>query len=147
MPDKKNKQLALKQFDQGFNCAQSVFATFSEQLQLDKNTALKIASGFGGGLGRRGDECGVVTGAMMVLGLAYGNTAPKDDSAKDLILKKTNEFARRFKEINDSSKCQQLIGFNLADESEHKAAVKNKVFDKLCTGYISDAVKIIEDLL
>ena len=58
-------------FDQGFDCAQTVFSAFAEDLDLDEETALKIAAGFGGGM-HQGDMCGCVTGGLMVLGLKYG---------------------------------------------------------------------------
>ena len=52
------------------NCAQSVLSVFCQEFKLDRNQALRIAMGFGGGMGRTGKTCGAVTGAYMVLGLS-----------------------------------------------------------------------------
>ena len=37
-------------FEDNFDCAQTVFSHFAEELDLDEETALKIAAGFGGGM-------------------------------------------------------------------------------------------------
>ena len=66
-------QQAVEKFEKGFNCSQAVLSTYSEQFGLDENAALKIATGFGGGMHING-TCGAVTGAFMVLGLKYGNS-------------------------------------------------------------------------
>ena len=65
---------AEEMFRSGYVCSQAVFATFSEMLGLDKETALKIANGFGGGIARKQEICGAVSGAIMAIGLKYGKT-------------------------------------------------------------------------
>jgi C_GCAxxG_C_C family probable redox protein len=64
-----NPNCAVKCFNNGFNCAQAVLSTYSEQLGVDKTTALKIAGSFGGGMGHIGETCGAVTGAFMLIEL------------------------------------------------------------------------------
>lgn len=66
------KEEALRLFESGFNCNQAVLTAFSGELGIDKETALKIGTGFGGGV-RRGDVCGAVSGAVMVLGMKQGH--------------------------------------------------------------------------
>ena len=61
--------LALSRFSEGFSCSQSVLAAFAPELGLDADAALRVSAAFGGGMGRLGDTCGAVTGALMVLGL------------------------------------------------------------------------------
>ena len=78
-----NKEHAASRFDEGFNCAQSVLSAFSRQFGMDDDAALKIACGFGGGLGRTGDVCGAVCGAVMVTGMKYGMTHAEDIKAKE----------------------------------------------------------------
>ena len=48
---------ARELFLEGCNCAQAVFLAFAEE-KLDRETALKIASGFGGGMAGMRDVCG-----------------------------------------------------------------------------------------
>ena len=64
---------AVRKFGKGFNCSQAVLSVYAEEFGLCRETALKIACGFGGGMGRMALTCGVVTGAFMVIGLKYGN--------------------------------------------------------------------------
>ena len=90
---------AKKQFEKGFHCAPAVLSTYSEQLGLEKASALKIACGFGGGIGRMGRTCGAVTGALMVFGLKHGqvNLADQESSQRTYTLVK--EFIDRFKRL------------------------------------------------
>lgn len=61
------------------NCAQSVLMSFTQSLNLDDETAFKIATAFGGGM-KSGITCGVITGGLMVLGL-FDVNAPEDTQA------------------------------------------------------------------
>ena len=65
---------AVERFKSGFNCSQAVLGSYCEQFGLDCEKAYKVATGFGGGM-HIDSVCGAVTGAFMVLGLKYGNTA------------------------------------------------------------------------
>ena len=69
-------------FDEGYACSQSVLLAYADHFGLDKSTAKRISSTFGGGMGRLRETCGAVTGGFMVLGLAFGNEDPKDMEAK-----------------------------------------------------------------
>ena len=59
---------AERMFAEGFTCSQSVFGAFAEDLGLEKHMALKLANGFGGGIARRQEVCGAVSGAVMLIG-------------------------------------------------------------------------------
>ena len=74
-----HSDLARKLFKKGYNCSQSVFAAFCDETGLDTETALKIASSFGGGMGRLREVCGAVTGMFMVVGM---NTVTQIHPAK-----------------------------------------------------------------
>ena len=64
-----NAEKAVTTFTNGYSCSQAVVSAYAEQFGLDHDTALRIAGGFGGGMGRRGEVCGALTGAFMVIGL------------------------------------------------------------------------------
>ena len=61
------------------NCTQSVLMSFTQSLNLDDQTAFKIATAFGGGM-KSGITCGVITGGLMVLGL-FDVDSPEDTQA------------------------------------------------------------------
>jgi C_GCAxxG_C_C family probable redox protein len=67
-----HSEKAVENFKTGCNCAQSVFVAFTDVTGLDRETAMKFASGFGGGMGGMKEVCGVLSGAFMVLGAAKG---------------------------------------------------------------------------
>ena len=73
------------------------------------NTAMKLASPFGGGMGRMREVCGAVSDALMVLGVARGYTDPADPEAKKAHYALVQEFARRFREKNGSIICRELL--------------------------------------
>ena len=75
-------EIAKNNFMQGYNCAQAVLLAFCDDLGFDEQTALMLASPFGGGIGRMREVCGAFTGAVMVLGLKFGNTIGNDRAAK-----------------------------------------------------------------
>ena len=74
---------ARKQFEKGFLCAPAVLSTYGEQLGLEKALALKMACGFGAGIGRMGRTCGAVTGAVMVIGLKHGQVNLVDAESRE----------------------------------------------------------------
>ena len=100
---------AEKLFLEGYNCAQSVLCAFEDVTGFERETAAKLASSFGGGLGRMREVCGAVSGASMVLGLTKGYCDPKDFEAKKAHYARVQEFARRFKEQNGSIICRELL--------------------------------------
>lgn len=73
MTDQKSREeKAIEPFRAGLNCAQAVLAAYSDDLNFDKNLALNISCGFGGGMGRIQETCGAVTGSFMVLSIYNG---------------------------------------------------------------------------
>jgi len=138
---------AVDCFTNGFNCAQAVLSTYCEQLGLDKTTALKIAGSFGGGMGYIDETCGAVTGAIMLIGLKHGKVQKNDNEAKETTYRLIQEFTRRFKALNGSVKCTDLIGYNLSKADELQAAKEANIWYKVCTKFVKDSAEIVEELL
>src|SRR4030042_5517377 len=112
-------QEAVQSFKQGFSCSQAVLAALSEPLGLDRERALKISQGFGGGMARMGLTCGGVAGAMLAIGLKYGRTRPEDEEAKEKTYSLVHEFLRRFQDRHGSIVCRELIGVDLSSPQGH----------------------------
>lgn len=138
---------AVKCFNANFNCCQAVFATYSEQLGLNRETALKISSPFGGGIARMGDTCGAVTGALMLIGLKEGQYQSEDKEAKDKCYRLSQEFIGKFKELYGSIICRDILSCDISTESGQKFAKEHNLTNTLCPGFVRDASKIIEVLL
>jgi C_GCAxxG_C_C family probable redox protein len=128
------------------NCAQSVLTAFAEELGLDRALAMKIAMGFGGGMGRTGRTCGAVTGAYMSLGLKYKYQADKPLENKDRVYQLIREFDEKFIRLYGSTACKELLGRDLSTP-EGAAAVKEKgLSTSLCPKFVRGAVEIVESL-
>ena len=138
---------ARKQFEKGFSCAPSVLSTYSEQLGLDKALALKVACGFGGGIGRTGRTCGAVTGAVMVIGLKHGQADVADEESRQETHRLVKEFIDKFTALHGSVECRELIGYDLSSSRELESARKSGVFQDKCPGFVYDAARILEDVL
>lgn len=80
-----HEQTACSLFRQGYNCAQAVVGAFCDEIGMTQSAALRLASAFGGGMGRMREVCGAVSGMYMVLGILYGY----DDATEQLCQKKS----------------------------------------------------------
>jgi C_GCAxxG_C_C family probable redox protein len=138
-------QQAVEKFEKGFNCSQAVLSTYCEQFGLENEIALKIATGFGGGMHING-TCGAVTGAVMVLGLKYGNT-DEDKKAKENTYKKVIEFANKFSVRNGTVKCHDLLDCDITTREGLEIARQKGVFSSICPKLVRDAAEILEEML
>jgi C_GCAxxG_C_C family probable redox protein len=138
---------AVQCFNNGFNCSQAIFSTYSEQLGLEKETALKIACPFGSGMGRMGETCGAVTGAYMLIGLKYGKYLPEDNEAKEKSFQLLKEFTDKFNEIHGSIICRDLLKYDMRTEEGLTYIKEHGLWDSLCPIFIRDAAQIIEEML
>jgi C_GCAxxG_C_C family probable redox protein len=137
---------AVHRFSEGFNCSQSIVSAYAEQFGLDEETAMKIAAGFGGGMGRLGRTCGAVTGALMVLGLRYGRNSP-DQAAKERVYAQIQEFTERFNARNSSLTCKGLLGIDISTPEGHELARKKQLFTTACPRFVRDAAEVLEEML
>jgi C_GCAxxG_C_C family probable redox protein len=135
---------AKERFAQKFNCAQSVFSAFASTLGLNEETALKIASPFGGGVARRGEICGAVTGALMVLGMARGSSTPEE---KEKTYRMGQEFLRRFEAGHKSILCRGLVGYDIGSPEEYARAKESGVFQSVCPLVVREAAELAQAML
>lgn len=138
---------AISSFKSGFNCAQAVFSSYSEEFGLSPEIALKIASAFGGGMGRIGETCGAVTGAFMAIGLKYGMTKIGDVESKERTYQIVQEFAKEFKSRNGSLRCAELLGCDIGTSEGMNMAREKNLFTTICPKLVKDGAEIIEKIL
>jgi len=98
-------------------------------------------------MGHTGSVCGAVTGAYMALGLANKNYKDNPRQNIDKTYALMTEFNRKFTELHGSTNCTQLLGYDLSKPEGMKAAADAKIFITACPVFVSDAVKIVEELL
>jgi C_GCAxxG_C_C family probable redox protein len=139
---------ALSMFRNGYNCAQSVLFSFSEELGIDGDTALRIASGFGGGMGRMQEVCGAVTGGIMVIGLRFGRGEQGDRDAAAEAYAKTRALMEQFALRHGSYCCRNLLGgCELQSAEGRKAFVERDLINRICAPCVSNVVEILEPLI
>lgn len=107
-----HQERAMELFKNGYNCAQSVFAAYSVDVGIPFETALRLSSSFGGGMGRLREVCGAVSGMLMVLGMKSGYSDPNDKEAKSELYRQVQTLARQFEKQNGSIICRELLGLD-----------------------------------
>ena len=104
-----HSEKAAELFLQGYNCAQAVAMAFCDVTDLDEKFTAKTVSAFGGGMGRLREVCGAVSGMFFVLSNLYGYDDPKADGEKKELYARVQSLATKFKEINGSYICRDLL--------------------------------------
>lgn len=138
---------AVACFKESFSCSQSVLSAYGPQFGLDRETALRVAGAFGGGIARRGETCGAVSGALMVIGLKYGKTKGDDDAARERTYSLVDEFTEMFIYRNRSITCKDLLCHDLSTPEGRAAVKEKKLADTLCPKFVKDAAEILEEIL
>lgn len=135
----KKTEKASELFNNGKNCAQSVLGAFCEDYNLEIETTIKMAGGFGSGV-RSGEICGAVSGAVMVIGLKYGES-------KELCNEKTAEFIGKFKGVNTHITCKNLLGCDVSTPDGREKAVIENLFETKCSDLVISATEILEEMV
>ena len=141
-----NKHKALDIFGKQFNCAQAVFAALADEAGIDRETALKTAACFGGGM-RCGEACGAVTGALMALGIRFGSSKENDPEGKAAAYQRSVVFLNCFRKKHGTILCKELLGYNPAIPEDAAKIKELNLHDKVCNGAIVDAVEIAEEII
>lgn len=141
-----NADKAIGIYREGFSCAPAVLAAYCEKFDLERDKALKLATGFGGGM-HLGQTCGAVTGAFMVIGLKYGKSKADDNKAKEKTYEKTKQFADKFKARYGAIECKTLLGFDITTPEGMQEARDKKLFSTLCVEYVGAAAEILDEVL
>jgi C_GCAxxG_C_C family probable redox protein len=136
---------AEKRFREGVNCAQAVLSTYGPALGLDEATALRLASGLGGGVGRTGGTCGAALGACMVISLRWGPS--ERGKSREEVTAKVGDFVDRFEARCGSVECRTLLGRSIRTHEEHQKAREDGVFKTKCPHFVRQAAEILEEFL
>ena len=145
---KSKNQVAVEKFLAGYNCAQSVLYAYGPPLGLDGETALKVATGLGAGIGRRGEVCGALTGGILVLGLKYGRGGQQDRSATEETYQKTLELMARFEKRHGSCLCRVLLDdCDLRTAEGQRFFKEHDLLHKTCVGCVQTVVEGLAEIL
>ena len=140
--------LAKELFTKGYNCSQSVVLAFCDETGLDSETALKISSSFGGGMGRLREVCGAVSEMFIVAGMLDGYSNPLDRVAKTEHYRLIQSLAMNFKDENRSIICRELLGLSV-DRQSHIPEERNEEYYKKrpCAELVEHAAEILDEYI
>lgn len=130
---------AVDLFLDKYRCSQAVFAAFSEDFGLPKEDALKIGACFGSGM-RKGEVCGACTGALMALGLKYGDSKEKSDEVCE-------KFLNEFEKENSSYICRDLLNCDISTPEGVSYALEKNLFKEFCPKMVESAAIITEKII
>jgi len=141
------ESIAVGKFREGYNCAQAVLFSMKDRTGLSEDASLKIATGFGAGMGRTQHVCGAVSGAVLALNLLYGRGKDEGKEKQEEVYSLIQRFIRSFEEQNGTIECRELLdGCHLLSEEGQKRFLDENMFERCC-GYIARAAEILDELL
>ena len=138
-------EFATEVYLAGLNCAQAVLGAFCEDYGIDKEKALELSTGLGGGCSL-GELCGAVMGAAMVVGLKYGRHKADDIDTKKNCEAKVAQFINEFKATHVHVSCRDLLGYDISTE---EGMAKKRLIPRAespCNDFVRNAVEILEKL-
>ena len=137
---------AANNFREGYNCAQSVLLAFANKVGLKENVALKLASSFGGGMGRLREVCGAVSAMFIIAGILKGYTEPNNDIVKANHYKLIQDLAAEFKLKHGTIICRELLGLDGTEFSPIPSARTDEYYkERPCEEFIRCAAEIVEE--
>ena len=137
---------AAELFLSGYNCAQAVAVAFCDMTGLTEQQAAKMASAFGGGMGRMREVCGAVSGMLLVLSQLYGYDNPADDAGKKVLYRQVQDLAGKFREENGSIICRELLKNPTSDPSPSPRTAEYYA-SRPCARMVLTAARLMEEFL
>ena len=141
-----HSERAVELFMQGYNCAQAVAAAFDDLTGVDEKTAAKMASCFGGGMGRMREVCGAVSGMLLVAGILYGYDDPKATKEKRELYAQVQAMAGRFREELGSIVCRDLLK-NPPSDPNPTPRTEQFYKDRPCARMVETAARIMDEFI
>ena len=138
---------AEEHFINGFSCSQSILLTYGVHYGLNPAIAIRLGTGFSGGLARHGEVCGAVSGGIAVIGLKFGMTELGDNAAKTHTYELVAEFIEKFKVKHKSVLCRELLGCDISTDAGRKLANDENRFKTLCPKFVRSAAEVLESVL
>ena len=141
-----HEEKAHELFKQGYNCAQAVFAAFCDVTGIDFETAIKLASGFGAGMGGMRDTCGAVTGMLMVAGLKWGYSETGNLDKKTAHYARVRSLIEQFKAEHTTIVCRDLLSHLGELKQDPSARTPEYYKTRPCARYVETAARLLDEL-
>ena len=133
---------AVELFKSNRNCAQSVYAAAGAGSGMTEAQRLAVSAAFGGGMGRTGETCGALTGALMALGEQHAEQlAANPVAGRDATYAEAKALIEEFKAVFGSTLCRELTGCRLDTKEGHDAFVADNLREKVCMRVVAFAAE------
>lgn len=139
---------ARRNFNSGYNCAESVLLVLSRQLGATRRDAEsfipRMATGFGGGIARNGNICGALSGGVMAISLALGRDTAEEsrDPCYLAVDRFYNEFVKEF----GTCRCRELTGVDLKAPGRRKVYL-DRIHNERCNPIVAWATRTAYQLI
>lgn len=136
------RQLFLK----GANCAQAVAGAFADEVKMDEVQLFKLASGFGGGVGRMREVCGAVSGMVLIMNMLYGNDDITDKNAKDAHYERVQKLIKQFEAETGSIICRTLLALDSTEKIVPTSEARTQEYyqKRPCADLVALAAQLLE---
>ena len=134
---KKTGEKAVAYFNEGYNCAESTLLALSDFLEIECRYIPRVAGGFGGGIGKHGEICGALSGAIMALGIVFGRENAKDREGKEKMYGIAESFVLKFEREFRCIRCRDLTGCNMLTPEGQKKMKDENIHDKVCSRLVA----------
>lgn len=141
-----NAEIAINKFKDGYSCAQSVVFSYADKLGISGDLALKMGTGFGGGMGRKQEVCGAITGGILVLNLLYGRGENDDKEKGDLNFAKVRELINKFEDKYGTNNCKKLLDGCELLTPEGQELFKSENLKEKCFDCVTFAVNVLDEI-
>ena len=145
--NKKRVEQVVADFTTKYNCCQSLLLTYGIQHLRSKELAIRLGTGFGGGIASHGLVCGAVTGGIISISLAYGMTEDTDTQEKEKTYEIITEFIKQFKSQHGTIQCNELLECDIHTAEGQETIREKNLFQIRCPEFIRTAAQLLEELL
>ena len=140
------QKVAIEKFSAGYNCAQSVVYAYQDKLSVDVNTAVRLATGFGAGFGRKQEICGALSGGILVLSSANGRGLDEEKAKTEIVYTQTRDLVDSFTKTFGTCRCRELLGgCDLATQEGQLEFKEKKLLDAVCKKCVESVVRIVAE--
>lgn len=136
------------QMNGGLNCAQAIITVYGEPFGISPATAKTLGRPWGGGMAQQAKTCGYLTGAMIVLALAYNNG--DEEASRKETGQAIRDLFRQVEKRRGSTLCKDLLGADMSTPEGKKTITEKRLIKTVCCnqgGIGQDVAEILEDLI
>jgi C_GCAxxG_C_C family probable redox protein len=139
--------LATSKADEGWLCSEAVLQALAEALSISSEWIPRVATGFAAGMGRSGEVCGAVSGAVLGLGLRFGRNTLEETPGDTRPHWYATELVKEMNERHGSVTCAGILGLDLKDPEDMKRYYELDHWNTTCCSLIREATFLAYEII